>query len=44
MVTFVWAKQVREKKRRNPSEERKGEAGGGKAAFNVKYGISDFKT
>ena len=44
MVTFVWAKQEREKKRRNPSEERKGEAGGGKAAFNVKYGIFDFKT
>ena len=44
LVTFVWAKQEREKKRRNPSEERKGEAGGGKAAFNVKYGIFDFKT
>ena len=31
------------KKRRNPSEERKGKAAGGKVAFNVKYGIFDFK-
>lgn len=40
----LFGQNRREKKRRNPSEERKGEAGGGKAAFNVKYGIFDFKT